>query len=215
MESYQEVILALRESGATINDILYWLETEEQKKIGRTTLYRYLKEWAAPIQRKALTDDQIHTFVLPLAQRTLLSDTKIASNLAANEGFDISARQVKRARLKYRAVKKFLNPSERDAAWHETLQQLEALKARGGGILHGRRWAISHLRTHLGYRAFRDDIQQGMHLIDPIGVEQRLLHGRKRRTNFVTSGPDYMWCLDGHDKLLRYGIQIYPLCSFM
>jgi hypothetical protein len=32
---------------------------------------------------------------------------------------------------------------------------------------------------------------------------------RKRRENYVVSKPDWLWCLDGHDKLARYGIEIY------
>jgi hypothetical protein len=26
----------------------------------------------------------------------------------------------------------------------------------------------------------------------------------------MTDGPNQLWCLDGHDKLSQYGIQIYP-----
>src|SRR4051812_25370585 len=30
-----------------------------------------------------------------------------------------------------------------------------------------------------------------------------------RLDNYVTSGPNFLWCLDGHDKLTQYWIQIY------
>ena len=32
---------------------------------------------------------------------------------------------------------------------------------------------------------------------------------RKRQENYIVPGPDWLWCLDGHDKLARYGIKIY------
>ena len=32
---------------------------------------------------------------------------------------------------------------------------------------------------------------------------------RKRRENYIVLGPDWLWCLDGHDKIARYGIEIY------
>ena len=32
---------------------------------------------------------------------------------------------------------------------------------------------------------------------------------RKRQENYIVPGPDWLWCLDGHDKLARYGIEIY------
>jgi hypothetical protein len=30
-----------------------------------------------------------------------------------------------------------------------------------------------------------------------------------RLENYVIAGPDYLWCLDGHDKLAQYGMEIY------
>jgi hypothetical protein len=32
---------------------------------------------------------------------------------------------------------------------------------------------------------------------------------RKRQENYIVPEPDWLWCLDGHDKLVRYGIEIY------
>jgi hypothetical protein len=32
---------------------------------------------------------------------------------------------------------------------------------------------------------------------------------KNRRDNYVVSGLDWLWCLDGHDKLSRIGIEIY------
>jgi len=32
---------------------------------------------------------------------------------------------------------------------------------------------------------------------------------KKRQDNYVVPGPDWLWCLDGHDKLSRFGIEIY------
>jgi len=47
-------------------------------------------------------------------------------------------------------------------------------------------------------------------LLDPEGVTRRTPGLRKKRLeNYITAGPDYLWCLDGHDKLAQYGIEIY------
>jgi hypothetical protein len=32
---------------------------------------------------------------------------------------------------------------------------------------------------------------------------------RKRQENYIVPGPDWLWCLDGRDKLARYGIEMY------
>ena len=81
MEGYREAIVALRQDGTKVDDILAVLNEEEHIKIGRSKLYQYLKAWDAQIQREPLTDDQILHGVIPLALTTLQSDTRIASNL--------------------------------------------------------------------------------------------------------------------------------------
>ena len=113
MSAYKHDIILARQEGFKIDRILAWLN-EEGVKIGRSKLYQYLKDWDAQVQRPALTDEQIHGSVLPLAQRTLLSDGKIASKLAEDLGIDASRHQVKRARIRYRAIKHFRNPIERE-----------------------------------------------------------------------------------------------------
>jgi hypothetical protein len=46
--------------------------------------------------------------------------------------------------------------------------------------------------------------------LTPEGVTSRTPGLRKKRLeNYITAGPDYLWCLDGHDKLAQYGIEIY------
>ena len=109
-------------------------------------------------------------------------------------------------RLAYRAVKNIFDPIEREQRRLETTRRIEELITRGGGILHGRRWAISHLRRHQSYRAHHLDVTAAQNEIDPDGVRAHLLRKRTRYENLFVSGPDFMWSLDGHDKLLRFGI---------
>ena len=112
LEVYRDSIVAARQEGVTINNIIAALY-EENVDISRATLYRYLKAWNAQIQRQPLTDDQIQHGVIPLALSTLQSDTKITSNLLGQLGINTSHRQIKRARLKYRTIKRMHNPIER------------------------------------------------------------------------------------------------------
>jgi hypothetical protein len=56
----------------------------------------------------------------------------------------------------------------------------------------------------------RDEITTGLLTLDPEGVRARKkpykkVHGR----NFCTPGPNFLWAIDGHHKLTRFGIQIY------
>ena len=160
MEDYRELIIALRQAGTTVDDILEFLNEEEHIKIGRSKLYQYLQRWNAQVQRPALTDEQIQLGVIPLAQSTLQSDTKIASKVSGQFGIDVSHRQVKRARLKSRNIKLLRDPIEREARRQETTARIKELLRRGGGLLHGYRWAVAHLRRHQGYRAHHLDVSK-------------------------------------------------------
>jgi hypothetical protein len=43
--------------------------------------------------------------------------------------------------------------------------------------------------------------------LNPDAVGARIAGGRKQRLeNYITSGPNFLWRLDGHDKLAQYNI---------
>jgi hypothetical protein len=70
------------------------------------------------------------------------------------------------------------------------------------GQLFGRRWVITYLRYRFSYRARQLNIANIFKLLNFKGVARRTPDLRKKRLkNYVTAGPDYLWCLDGHDKL--------------
>jgi hypothetical protein len=87
---------------------------------------------------------------------------------------------------------------------------IQNLLYEGPGCSYGRRWAITYLRHQFGHRARHFNVANALKLFDPSGVASRLPGMRKARLdNYITEGPDYLWCLDGHDKLGQYGIEIY------
>lgn len=74
----------------------------------------------------------------------------------------------------------------------------------------GRRWFITYLRQQLGFKARRDDVAALLLAIDDKAVFARRLGVRKiRLENYTIPGPNFLWCLDGHDKFSQYYIEIY------
>jgi hypothetical protein len=45
--------------------------------------------------------------------------------------------------------------------------------------------------------------------LDPEGVKRRTHDLQRRRGEYHAYGPNYLWCLDGHDKLEPWGFRIY------
>lgn len=62
----------------------------------------------------------------------------------------------------------------------------------------------------LSYRAMhqREVVRQVMKIFDPEGVEHRSKH-RLRRRVYRSEGPNYLWHIDGYDKLKPYGFCVH------
>jgi hypothetical protein len=77
---------------------------------------------------------------------------------------------------------------------------------RGSGMLHGYR--MMHARCiQNNVRVKKEDVRLILREIDPEGVETRI--GRRlRRRSYFASGPNFVWHLDGYDKLKPFGLCI-------
>ena len=82
-----------------------------------------------------------------------------------------------------------------------TLLIRDELQGSGSNIGYRRVW--SHL-MRTGVMARRDDIRKVIKELDPEGVERRK-RKRLRRGKYFSTGPNYAWHIDGHDKLKPYG----------
>jgi hypothetical protein len=62
-----------------------------------------------------------------------------------------------------------------------------------------------------GYIAREDDVRDAIAFYDPQGTRARRRGPDKHRKDreFITPGPDFLWCCDGHDKFRNYRIEIY------
>src|SRR5271163_327059 len=70
----------------------------------------------------------------------------------------------------------------------------------------------THLSVHLGHRARDDDVRDALFHLDPISIAARRpdTH-RRRRGEYIVSGPDFVWSMNDHDKFRNYGIKIYGI----
>jgi len=64
---------------------------------------------------------------------------------------------------------------------------------------------MTTLRTHYQYRPRQRDINAELRLQDSKGSQQRRPgpSQRKRRSEFITLGPDHLLAINGHNKLRR------------
>lgn len=88
-------------------------------------------------------------------------------------------------------------------------------------IISVMRYELDSVGLNLGYRALWSKLKEKYHLIvkretvynlmkilDPDGLQSRLAKKFKRR-EYVSPGPNFIWHLDGYDKLKPYGFAIH------
>src|SRR5271156_6484805 len=92
----------------------------------------------------------------------------------------------------------------------ETTHLIHELLQEGQVRQYGRRYLITRLARQHGHRAQGQHVRQALQILDNHNMTL-CTPGmrRKRQENYTVPGPDWLWCLDGHDKLARYGIEIY------
>ena len=67
---------------------------------------------------------------------------------------------------------------------------------------------MRHLRRKCNLQVTRDTVMESFRIIDPEGVECRKRPRLKRRT-YITPGFNFLWHVDGWDKLAHIGICIH------
>jgi SOS response regulatory protein OraA/RecX len=143
-----------------------------------------------------------------LFHHTLLDDSQIAARVL-KQGLHTTGRQVRSIRQRSGWRRRITSGPDQAAHAAATFQQVEQV-LNGPGRIFGRRWMITYLRQHCGFIAHQNDVATAQRQLDPEGVAARQPGCRKKRLeNYITSGPNFLWCLDGHDKLAQFGMQIY------
>lgn len=91
------------------------------------------------------------------------------------------------------------------------MEAIEDVLALGTARDYGRRFLTTHLRVKYGVRARINDVRVALQQVDKLGTTlRRPDKKRKRRWEAIFPGPNWVWSIDGHDKLGRnYGIWIY------
>jgi hypothetical protein len=118
---------------------------------------------------------------------------------------------LKSLRLKHRFL--FQNSTKadqetaREIASQVVLQHLQSGQSARYGITY------AHTIVRLTAKCFisRNEIAEMNRQLDPIGVAARTAHAHRQRSRYRVKGPNRVWSIDGHDKLTRFGIEIYGM----
>uniref|UniRef100_A0A7M5VGW6 Uncharacterized protein n=1 Tax=Clytia hemisphaerica TaxID=252671 RepID=A0A7M5VGW6_9CNID len=109
-----------------------------------------------------------------------------------------------------------------DIYYHDFSQNVEEVEniireeLTGPGRLLGYRAMHLKLRQKYDVKIPRDHVYEIMHKINPELLEERrpCFKKKRKKTHFVTKGPDWVFSLDGHDKLMGYQNSTFPLAIY-
>ena len=133
------------------------------------------------------------------------TNIEIVGFLALQHGVTISVRTVKRILNRMKLKRACLaNESALEQIVSAVLNELE----NSCGSFTGYRQLTRRLRRKYNLSVRRDTIMKCLRVIDPEGVERRKRRRLKRR-RYVTPGPNFIWHVDGWDKLAPFGIAIH------
>ena len=128
--------------------------------------------------------------------------SEILSFLLLCHGISISLRQLKRI-IKQRGLYRRKHPSDLrivvDVIQHEL---------RGAGCCLGYRLMHQKLQNEYGLTTDRETVRKVLKGLDPEGVQNRS-RKRLRRRKYHSPGPNFIWHIDGYDKLKPFGFCIH------
>lgn len=209
IDCFQTDIIELKIKGNKNSEVIAWLYSRGVT-VSERTLKRRLQQWGHRQNTNAPTSLDLISRVDDLYHHTLWNDTKIAAKIAEESGLHVTENQVQEIRLKKRWLRRTCDPTERVERQLETEQHVQELFHHGSGRSYGRKWTLTNLRRRQGHRARQQDVEKALREVNPVGVASRRPGLRRSRLdNYITDGPNQVWCIDGHDKLAPYGIQIY------
>ena len=215
IDYYAPQLIQMATMNATQDDMLSWLY-QNGVQVSLRTLQRRLADWdvknrefsrvkddAAIDQLTKEVDHLFHT-------QPTYSDAQIACRIAEDHGLHSTSSQIKQIRLQHSWLRRNNDFEAAQAQQAETTDFIQNLLQNGQTRQYGRRYLITHLARKHGHRAQGRHVREALRTLDIYGTTLRTPGMKqKRRENYIVPGPDWLWCLDGHDKLAKYGIEIY------
>jgi hypothetical protein len=223
VEPYKDEIQQLLNSPRTWEEIRQTISKRAGQKISDRTLRERCFTWG--FQRRGVINrsDTVVRFITDRYRTTRDSDKEITRLLAIAE-IHMTTKQVATVRRENHLFRRYLSPEARQERQDFVTAAMQAAYEEGSVREYGREMMRTNLQRngviatrygllsilHTEVIIHRDEITAGLLALDPMGIRARKRAYKKvHDSNFRTPGPNFMWAIDGHHKLTRFGIQIY------
>lgn len=214
LEMYRGMISEAFAEGVKQEHILEYLnqqiENENGNPISLRTLQSRLKDWNLSRHQITVVDDDLIRQIKLYFFNFGISDASILRDLQNLDNITITPWTLYRIRMENGMKRRFRLLEEQRSNDEKGLEFLREEAARSTAILsYGRKSLYTHMRVHGGILFSQNRLYQHYRLAFPEAVAGRRDRKIKQRQNFRCPGPNFLWCLDGYEKLKKFGIQVY------
>jgi hypothetical protein len=193
--------------GKRHQDLVQWLYDVHGIKISLRTLKSRFKEWEISKRVAPEDEERIKHIIKALYFQVGLDDKDMLVDLK-RQGYQIGPGTLVRLRLELGLKRRIRSPEEIEQA-ERVVQDLVQEGIQSGAIDgYGKQYLYLHFRQ-LGMNVARDRMFQVYRTLNPTGIERRNQDRQRRKGEYLVRGPNFIWSIDGHEKLKPYGFEIY------
>ena len=172
------------------------------------TLERRLSEWGLSRQTRTEVTEVLIDRVRLYFFKYGYSDTSILRDLR-QEGFTISEKALKAIRWQNGMKRRVRTTEERDQILEIAKQFLQEDIQRSAAIKSfGRNYLYNYVRLKAGVLVSQNRLYNFYKTQHPEEVRRRQERNWRHRTDFKVPGPNFLWSLDGYEKLKLFGFQV-------
>jgi hypothetical protein len=211
LDDLYEEIGASFEAGTPIDqiheDVNSLLVVRGHQHISVRTFKRQLHAWG--LQRYIRSDfsDSLVELVRGYFYTFGYSDESIVRDLQRQHAIHATAYTIRQIRWRNGMKRRFRTIEEREAALRTAIDFLEHDLQRSTAIRSlGRGHLYNYVRSKGQVLISQNRLYDFYRTIFPKEVQRRREGNFKYRTDFQVPGPNFLWCLDGYEKLKRFGI---------
>lgn len=191
----------------TTDQIAQHLQDEYNIRVTSRTIRRRLKDWSVRQRTATVVSDELKRRIQVLFFEIGLNDKEMLQVLQS-EGFQLGKWALIRLRFEL-DLKRSVRTEAGRIESNRRIHQLVSDELQKGVIDgYGYRYLYTHLRQK-GHIAARNRLFQIYRTINPAAVDRRKRDLQRHRGEYIVPGPNFIWSIDGYDKLKPYGIEIY------
>lgn len=210
VDQYRDFITQKYNSGVSRRKIQELLRTKYNIDVSPATLSARFTQWGLQLQKQQTTHSpELIERIKDCIFRIGLTDKQILI-VIRREGFTISINGLQQIRLARGWKRRIDDPEERLERLNQVAQTFNSMAEQSNAVLgYGRRMLPAFIRCQARLNIPREPLYEVYRIMFPDAVDMRQRAMRRNRGHFLVPGPNYQWCLDGHDKLKDYGFEIY------